>query len=91
MAIGKDKWMHGIACFGLVMMGTLAGIASGYSNGVYTFGFMGIIAAIIAGFGKEFWDAISVGGTGWSDADLIADFVGTALGTFVWAILVFWG
>ena len=87
--VAKDKIMHFFGCFGLIVMGTLYGINQG-TNGVYVFGGSGIIAALIAGFGKELYDSVSVGGTGWSDLDIQADLLGVSMGAIVWVIALLW-
>lgn len=86
MTIGKDKWLHAIVCF--VATVAVGGVMSIFGKGISLSS--GILFSCGLGFGKEFGDLLNPNSK-WDWMDLIADLVGTAVGTVLliigWSVL----
>lgn len=70
--IGKDKILHFICCFLIVII-----------VGVMSLPVIGLSAGIIVALLKETYDEFREGGTGWDWKDIIADFIGIILGILI--------
>jgi len=75
MKIGKDKIAHAVVSYLIVI--TFAHLASlGW----------GIFFGLCFAFGKEIYDQVAEGGSGFCMEDLIADLVGIVIGVLVWKL-----
>lgn len=75
MNIGRDKLEHSIISYLIVI--TFAHLASlGW----------GIFFGLCFAFGKELYDQLAEGGTGFDMEDLLADIVGIIIGVLVWKL-----
>lgn len=74
-----DKYIHGAACFALAAIVALVchGVLGIGSKAVA--GLVGVVVAMAFGVGKEIYDKCKRG-TGFDLHDLLADFVGAAVG-----------
>ena len=79
-AIETDKLLHALAC-GCITLGVYAVL--GALLPLWAAGLLGAVVGMGAGLLKEWLDSILDGGTGWSNADLLADGIGTAAAVVV--------